>query len=267
MWTEITSSANKTYKYIKALGTRSHRDKYNQYVIEGLRLVEDAIKSSVTIDTIVVSEHFLQTQFDDSLIKERIKYFKISDQMFREIAHTETPQGIIAIVSVQEHSLEDILATDQKPFLIFCDSVQDPGNMGTIIRTADAAGASGVILSKGCVDIYNPKTVRSTMGSLFHIPVVKVEDTQAALVYLKEKGISIVAGYLSTEKYHFDVDYTKAVMLIIGNEANGISTEVINLSDELVKIPIVGEAESLNAGVASAVMMYEVVRQRIYKVQ
>lgn len=269
MFIEITSRANKYYKHIKSLGTRSYREKNKQFIIEGIRLLEDAIQSGAELQALVFSSSFMQNNenkslldFIDSNVGKDVKRYQMDDKMFKEISHTETPQGILAVVTMKRLTLEDVKAKNT-PFYIFCDAVQDPGNMGTIIRTADAAGVDAVILSKGCVDIYNPKTVRSTMGSLFHVPAVKIENSTDTLHMLKKKGLSVVSGHLSAAKQHFEVNMKKGVVLVVGNEANGVSDEVLKMSDEKVVIPIMGQAESLNAGIASGILMYEVVRQRI----
>ncbi|WP_094547452.1 TrmH family RNA methyltransferase [Petroclostridium xylanilyticum] len=267
MYIEITSTANKIFKHIKSLGSKSYREKYNEFVIEGARLIKDALQSSAPVNTIVINDSFLGQRDNSEILelisKSDIKIYKLNDRMFKDISHTETPQGILGVVSTKLYSIREIINKTNLSFYIFCDGVQDPGNMGTIIRTADAAGADAVILSKGCVDVYNPKTVRATMGSLFHLPIIKIEDTVEALLYFKQMGLCVISGYLSNSVYHFDVDMKKGVVIVVGNEANGISDEVIKLSDYLVKIPIIGQAESLNAGIASGILMYEVVRQRM----
>ncbi|MGE4282508.1 MAG: 23S rRNA (guanosine(2251)-2'-O)-methyltransferase RlmB [Clostridia bacterium] len=266
MFSEIISRSNKTFKHIKSLGSKSCREKNNEFIIEGVRLIKDAIDSSVDFKMIVINDSFLEEKQSkhilERLLDHNISVFKFSNQMFQEVSHTETPQGILGVVSIKTFYIDHITGSTNCPFYIFCDNVQDPGNMGTIIRTADAAGADAVILSKGCVDVYNPKTVRSTMGSLFHLPVIKVENTAQVLSSLKHKGISIISGHLSSDICHFEVNMKKGIMIVVGNEANGISEEVINLSDYFVKIPISGKAESLNVAIASAILMYEAVRQR-----
>ena len=287
MLINIVSTANKTFKHIKALGRKNYREKYKEFVIEGVRLLKEALQSHAPIKAVLVSESFLKNDqnraFLDKLLMDvnRHRYdnqdnhtthhppptthsiYTCNDRMFKEMTHTETPQGILAVAAVQSRSLKDI-TEDHRPFFVYCDAVQDPGNMGTIIRTADAAGADAVIVSGGCADIYNPKTVRSTMGSLFHLPVIKVEDSRAALSDLKERGLKVIAGHLcATAKNHFEVDMKRGLVLVIGNEANGVSKPIVELSDYIVKIPILGRAESLNAGIASGILMYEIVRQRM----
>lgn len=266
MWNEITGKANKTFKYVKSLGQKNYRDKNKTFLIEGYRLVNDALKSGARIHMVAVNDEFLKRHESNSVLdilaRRKVDIYKFPMQMFKEISYTENSQGIIAVVGMEPFTMTNLKMTEA-PFYVFCDNVQDPGNLGTIIRTADAAGVEAVLLSKGCVDIYNPKTVRSTMGALFHLPVIKIEDTLQTLSYLKEKKLNVISGYLDASKYHFDIDMRGGIVIVIGNEANGISDQVIQLSDYLVKIPIPGHAESLNAGIAAGIIMYEAVRQRI----
>lgn len=259
----ITSSSNKLIKEIKMLQKRKERWSKKCFFIEGTRAVEQCIKSDAGIKHIVYSRELLGDEMDKvlSLIDE-VSYetYEISDKLFKEISDTDNPQGILAVVNFDEFTLDDILKENN--FIIVLDRVQDPGNLGTIIRTADAFGANGIIVTNGCVDVYNPKTIRSTMGSIFQIPIVHMGETKEALESLKQENISIISSSLNTDKYSYDIDFKTSCAIVIGNEAKGISEEVLSLSDQLVKIPMVGEAESLNAAIASGVLMYEVLRQR-----
>ena len=142
------------------------------------------------------------------------------------------------------------------------DDVQDPGNLGTIIRTLDAAGIDSLILSKGCADVYNPKVVRSTMGAIFRVDTKYVDDLKSELLSLKEKGYNVITTSLKTNKYIYDIDFSKKTVIVIGNESNGVSKEIFDISDEMVKIPMLGKTESLNASVAAGVIIYECVRQK-----
>lgn len=259
----ITSSSNKLVKEIKLLQKRKERWSKKSFFIEGTRAVEQCIKSDANIEYIVYSTELLGENADTilSLINENsYEAYEISDKLFKEISDTDNPQGILAVVNFEKIELEDILKDGN--FIVVLDRVQDPGNLGTIIRTADAFGANAVILTSGCVDVYNPKTIRSTMGSIFQIPIVHMGETKEAIKALKEKNISIISASLNTDKYSYDIDFKTSCAVVIGNEARGISDEVLDLSDHLVKIPMSGKAESLNAAVASGVLMYEVLRQR-----
>ncbi len=267
---DITSCANRTFKQLKALARKSYRDKYGMFIIEGTRLVEHAMKTQADIIHIVISETFeedkngqLFLQHFNTLQKSKeIEVYKMSAPMFKEIANTDTPQGIAAVIRTKSISLEQV-QIPAEAFFVLCDELQDPGNLGTIIRTADAAGADAILLSKGCADVYNPKTVRASMGSLFSVPIIKVEDVAMVSRSLKQKGLQLVIGDITATRQHFEVDMKKSVVLVIGNEANGVSAPMIQLADEKVKIPVIGSAESLNASIAAGILMYEVVRQRM----
>ena len=169
---------------------------------------------------------------------------------------TENTQGIIGVVKFKQRTLEKNW-TDDNRFVLILDRIQDPGNMGTIIRTADAAGVDAIIALKGCVDIYNPKVIRSTMGSIFDMNVIHATQEEALRI-LKLKKFDIVSSYLDTNNYYNTVEYNHKTALVIGNEANGINEELVSKSDVLVKIPIYGKAESLNAAISSAILMYEI---------
>ncbi len=265
MFMDISSHHNKNIKHIKSLALKNNREKYNEFVIEGIRMVKEALQSNAKIKAVALSNSFYSNERNRAFInlcsQSYYKLFNIPDNLFAEISQTESPQGVLAVLSIKSHSLEDV-NFKHSPFIVYCDAIQDPGNMGTIVRTADAAGADAVILSKGCVDIYNPKSVRSTMGSLFHLPVIKSEDINQTFSFFKERELSIISGHLSDAEYHFEIDMRQGLVIVIGNEANGVSKQVVEMSNHLVKIPIVGHAESLNVGIASGILMYEVVRQR-----
>ncbi len=252
----ISSASNDFVKHIKKLqAKKSYRRETGSFVVEGLRLVKDGLSS---VHTVVVSE-----SFDASLIagltgKEIIT---VTDKVFKEISDTVNPQGVMGIAKMCSASEDDI--TDKNPFIIFCDAVADPGNMGTIIRTADAAGASAVVLGIGCVDLYNPKTVRSTMSSLFNVKLIETQHRIKTLENFKNKGIKILGTTPSGDKDIYAADFKGPVAVVIGNEANGICSEILDICDEKLKIPMLGSAESLNASVAAAVTMYEVLRQRL----
>jgi RNA methyltransferase, TrmH family len=261
----ITSNQNSHVKEVKSLKQKKNRDELKLYFIEGERFLEEAVKERANIEKIMVSESYFKNPSQRNLLKEieslRYEIFLVTDKLFNEISDTENPQGILAIVRMMEYDLERIY--NNNSFIIILDSIQDPGNLGTIIRTADAAGASGIIYSKGCVDLYNPKVLRGTMGSVFHLPIIYSDNLSETINILKEKNIKIYAAHLSAKVNYFDVDMQNQAAIIIGNEANGISDEIAKLSDTFIKIPMPGKSESLNASVAASLLMYEVVRQRM----
>ena len=252
----IESKDNALFKYTKKLKERKHRTKENKYIIEGFRLVQEAFKANCNIEYIIVNESGKE-KVEDYLSEymDNIKIYEMKNELFSQLSSTENTQGIVAIANIN-NSISDI----NGDFYLLCDKVQDPGNLGTIIRTAHAAGVNAVILTKGTVDIYNDKTIRSTMGSIFYVPIIQDEDL-SVVKDLKEKGFSIVATSLEGKNDFFDEDLTGKIVITVGNEGNGVSNEVYDISDKKVKIPMPGGAESLNVGVATSIILYERVRQ------
>lgn len=253
---EITSASNPRYKTIKSLALKKDRLKRREFTVEGIKSVHDAINAGADIDRIAVSDTFFKTSSFE--YPSDVHILKMSDQLFNKLCDTETPQGILAVIKMK--SLPDFIPDVSKDY-IYCDGVKDPGNLGTIIRTADAAGMGGVLLSPGCADPYNPKTVRSSMGSFFAIDIIKINGLEI-LKQFKAKNFSIIGGALTENTIDYrNADYTKPCVLIVGNEADGISDEVLELCTP-VKIPIIGKAESLNVSVAAGILLYEIVRNR-----
>lgn len=252
----IESKDNTIYKETKKLKERKNRNKQKKYLIEGFRLVEEALKAKANIETIFYIEDIEEKAINIiNKYNYKGKIFKLNKSLFLEICETENPQGLLAVVLMNNTN-----AVLNGEFYLLCDKVQDPGNLGTIIRTAHASGIDGVILTKGTVDIYNDKTIRSTMGSIFYVPIIQDENLNV-IRELKEKGFSIVATSLEGKNDFFDEDLTGRVVITVGNEGNGVSQEVYDISDKKVKIPMPGGAESLNVGVATSIILYERVRQ------
>lgn len=206
-----------------------------------------------------VSEEFETGDQWADLLKGR-RYELVSAKVFREMSDTQTPQGILAVVK-QRHSALSELVNGKNAHLLLLEDIQDPGNLGTMLRAGEGAGITGVVMSKGCVDIYNPKVIRSTMGSIYRVPFVYTEDFHGAIHEIK-KNCKVYAAHLKGEYYYDKGDYTGATAMIIGNEAKGIREETAALADTLIKIPMEGQVESLNAAVAASILMYEVYRQR-----
>ena len=252
---EITSSSNNKCKYVRSLSKKKTRDEMREYTVEGIKSVSDALLSGKEISALYVSFSFYDNE--SFSYPADIPLYKTVDSVFEKMCDTKAPQGILAVVKMGEDSFEP----DIEKAYIYCDCLNDPGNLGTIIRTADAAGFDGVLLSPGCVDAYSPKTVRASMGSFFNIKL-RTNVTKEELSEYKKKGFNLLGGALNENTIDYrSADMTKPTIIIIGNEANGISAEVLKLC-ECVKIPILGKAESLNAGVAAAILMYELLRQR-----
>ncbi|MBU0671861.1 MAG: RNA methyltransferase [Candidatus Margulisbacteria bacterium] len=238
------------------LEKRNARRKEGRFVVEGPHLVEEAVDQ---LDFVIYSE---QLPLVSKLADLGVDCYKVSKKQFAEVSDVETPQGILAVVKQRQFQLSDLF-NSVEPLIVFCVEVQDPGNLGTIIRTADAVGAAGVVLAKGTVDLYNSKVIRSTMGSLFHLPIVMVPDTVAAIEQLKKQLVRLIAADILGSDDYFDVDYIGKTAILVGNEGAGLPTNITDLCDQTVKIPMPGRAESLNVGVSTAVVLYEALRQRM----
>lgn len=253
---EITSLSNNKCKYIKALSQKKARQKYGEYVVEGIKSVCDAVKSTRTVTALYVSSSFHENETFE--YPADIPIYKAADEVFAKMCDTKTPQGILAVIKIENGNNFEL---NTRHDYVYCDHINDPGNLGTIIRSADAAGFGGVLLSPECADLYSPKTVRASMGSFFNIDVAADVDYNFLIEY-KRKGFSLFGGALAPDTVDYrTVDFSKPSIIIVGNEANGISEELLKICQK-VKIPILGGAESLNAGVAASILMYELVRQR-----
>ena len=256
----ISSKNNEIIKNIKKLKDKKYRE--NKYIVEGERIVEEAIQENVEISVIVIEETFYNNIEKQDLIKKAKKYntLIVTDKVFLDISDVKTPQGILAVINKNENKEIDKNA----PYIMALDNLQDPGNIGTIIRTLDSANIKQLIVSKGSVDAYSPKVVRSTMGAIFRVNVIEVENLVETMQNLKNSGFEVVSTSLETDKSIYDISYNKKVV-IIGNEANGVSKEILEMSDYKVKIPMLGKTESLNASVAASIMIYEYVRENLNK--
>ena len=261
----IESTKNAQIKALSSLIKKSKiRDEEGVYVVEGRRMFEEAPEAE--IKKIYVSAGFMERFGNEPSIKgklEKAEYEILSDSVYEYVSDTRTPQGLMCIMEQKEYSLDRVMSGD-KPFLLLVEDLQDPGNLGTMIRAGEGAGITGLVMTANTVDIYNPKTIRSTMGSVFRVPFCYVGDMKTALDLAGKKGITTYAAHLKGEAPYDKEDYSEGTAIIIGNEGKGISPETSKAADKLVKIPMKGEVESLNAAVAATVLMYEVARQRRY---
>lgn len=267
----ITSTSNARIKRLVTLKKkRKARDEEGVFLTEGIRMFREVPKG--WLKELYVSESFWEK--DGELVKEQVKrhgisFEVLSDRVYEYVSDTKTPQGVLCVIGQQrEMCPEDLLKPGQdgkQPFLMVLDNLQDPGNMGTIIRTAEGAGVTGVLMSRDCVDIYNPKTIRSTMGSIYRMPCCYTDDLQGMLGQMKETGIRTYAAHLAGNTYYDEEDYTTGCAFLIGNEGNGLREEIAKLADTYIKIPMEGEVESLNAAIAATVLMFEAGRQRRQK--
>lgn len=258
----ISSKENEVIKNIRKLKEKKYRDIENSYVIEGIKLIKEAIAENANIKQIIMCEDYTDNvELDKDTLFEIAKYnlIYVTRNIINLITDVKTPQGIIAVIE-KSNNIEQI--DYSQDIIVALDGVQDPGNLGTILRTADSANLKQIILSKNCADPYNPKVVRSTMGGIFRINIIEVEDLENSLKQMQKNNFKVMVTSLDTEKSVYDVDYSKKV-IVIGNEANGVSKEVQDMADEKVIIPMLGKTESLNASVAAGIMIYEYVRRKI----
>lgn len=263
----ITSSSNPTIKLIKSLYKKKDRWNKRLFIAEGIKIVDECIDSNWPIKYIIYTNKLFNIVGGSELfnkIQALPNVINVPDKLFHDISDVETPQGVLAVIPFEVQKLENI-DTEKKPFFLLLDRVQDPGNLGTIIRTADAFGIDGLIVTEGCVDVYNPKVVRATMGSIFRVSLYHHSSGEEIIRMLKEKGATVYSTSLEGKEFIHKADFKQFSLLIIGNEAKGVSSTLEGLADKLIKIPMVGKAESLNAAVASSIIMYEVLRQRFNK--
>ena len=252
----ISSKENNIIKEVKRLKEKKYRNE--KYIIEGHKMIDEAIQESVKIDIIIMTEEFANHNQKYVEKINNYKFILVTENVFKELTEVKTPQGILAVVYKKEQRKID----EKADYIMALDDVQDPGNIGTIIRTLDSANIKQLIVSRGTVDAYSPKVVRSTMGAIFRIQIIEVENLLETLKSLKQNGFELVSTSLQTDKNIYDIDYNKKIV-IIGNEANGVSKEIQDISSYKVKIPMLGKTESLNASVAASIMIYEYVREKI----
>ncbi len=267
----ITSASNGRIKWVVSLMEKARmRRKEQKYVVEGVRMVLEAPLEQ--IEEVYISETFCRrAQISgsqekacmDRLIKKQDAVMEVSDDVFKKISDTVTPQGILAVMHMQECPKQEMMSRSENPLLLLLENLQDPGNLGTILRTAEGAGVNGIILSRDCVDIYNPKVIRSTMGAVFRVPFCYVEDLPETMRELKAQEVTVYAAALDDKAGTYDAySYTAASAFVIGNEGNGLTAEAVAAAGQTCYIPMEGKVESLNASVAASVLMYEAYRQR-----
>jgi TrmH family RNA methyltransferase len=264
----LSSVQNDRVKQWASLLDKKYRDRSGQFLIEGVHLVLEALRGTADVMTIVYDtergippELKLERETNDSEATLGLEWVQASRSVMSKCTGTDTPPPVFAILS--KLSVDKEALYRKNGLVVVLDGVRDPGNAGTIIRSADAVGADVVILGKGCVDLYNPKTVRSTMGSLFHLPIIE-GDLKELLPQAKAKGIKLIGTSLQAKHTCYSYDWTQSTWLLMGSESEGLSPEVRELVDESVIIPMVGQAESLNVAMAATVLLYESLRQRAY---
>ena len=256
----ITSKDNEFVKHVKKLKEKKYREEYNEFIVEGIKMIQEAINEKAKIKQVIVCEDCKNSGgIPKDLLYEIAKYdcVYVSEKVFTQMTDVSNPQGVMAIIDKSGTGEAEI---DFKADLfLVLDNIQDPGNMGTILRTADSINLKQILVSKGTSDVYNPKVVRSTMGAIFRVKVIECETLEKTIKELKKHKINVYATDLKTDKSIYDVNYKKSA-IVIGNEANGVSNEVLEAADLRIKIPMLGKTESLNAAVATSIILYEAVR-------
>ena len=255
----ITSVSNPQMKRIKELLNKSkQRRKEKCFVAEGIRMVAET--PADRLERIYVSESFYRHPPELRGL-DLSKALIVDDQVFRQVSDTQTPQGVMTVLRKPSYEPEDILK-GKKPLIMVLEDLQDPGNAGTIFRTAEGAGVDGIFLTKTCVDITNPKVIRATMGSVYRMPFVYVEDVVSLKEMLRDRKIRFFAAHLQGKNAYHEEDYTGGTAFLIGNEGKGLTEEAAEAADCLIRIPMCGQVESLNAAMAAGILMYEAARQR-----
>ena len=264
----ITSSSNAQIKKVQQILKKAKtRREEGLFAVEGVKMFREA--PAERIEKVYVSESFSVKEECGEVLAEKgldgpggQKVEIVEDRVFKSLSDTVTPQGVLCLIRMQNRRLEGLLETKGNPLLMILEDLQDPGNLGTILRTGEGAGVTGVVMSSDCVDLYNPKTVRSTMGSVYRVPCRREDDMERFLHKMKEAGIRIYAAHLKGTADYDEEDYTGGSAFLIGNEGNGLKEETARMADTYIRIPMEGEVESLNAAIAATILMFEAGRQR-----
>jgi len=259
----ITSSANARVKQVVQWQTKAkERRKDKVFLAEGIKMYEEAPAESIR--EVYLSQDIEEKIKQNTLLWKKLNdtgYELVSPEVFTKMSDTQTPQGILTVLRQPEYDLPELLKCPN-PLFVVLENLQDPGNLGTIIRTGEGAGITGVIMSSQTVDIFNPKTIRATMGSIYRVPFVYVKSMEETMEGLHKAGIRTYAAHLQGETYYDTLSFREPTAFLIGNEGNGLTRETADMADSYLKIPMEGQVESLNAAVATALLMYEARRQR-----
>lgn len=267
----ITSLTNSKIKRLIQLKNKARlRNEEGVFIVEGSRMFLELPEEETA--ELYVTEAFLHFIKDKKRPTEQLKLFQdryevVSEAVFARISDTVTPQGVLAVVRQKKYAVEDLLSgqavrEQRAPLLLMIEDLQDPGNLGTMFRTAEAAGVSGIIMSRETVDIYNPKTVRSTMGSIFRVPFLYTDSMKEIIEDMRRRSIAVYAAALHHSLCYTEADYKKGCAILIGNEGKGLRQETVEAATQALSIPMQGKVESLNASVSAAVLLYEAARQR-----
>lgn len=256
----ITASGNSRVRYVQQLQKKAKlRREESVFLVEGPKMYEEL--PTEWIISVYVSESFFQEEQNRRLLN-RHEYEVVKDSVFADMCDTKTPQGILAVARQPAYQWEDLIPNNRPALLLILDTIQDPGNLGTMMRAGEGAGVTGILMNRDTVDMYNPKTIRATMGSLFRVPFLYTEHIEQDLRKLKRQGVRLYAAHLNGTASYDAFSYKESCGFLIGNEANGLSNKVADLADTYVRIPMKGKVESLNAAIASSILLYEAARQR-----
>jgi TrmH family RNA methyltransferase len=252
-------------KELLKLKTQKGRKTQGRFLIEGMRLCEEMANSNWEAESVLLTRSFQNSSSGKKLLQKferrNVKTLPVKPEIIKKLSDTITPQGIIAVVKIKKFSLNE-LWSESSNIILALDAIRDPGNVGTLIRTADAFGIDGVILSLDTVELYNPKVIRSTMGSIFHLPIFHEVDLEKTIPQLKRQNFKIYGTDVKEGKDLDKLEYSGKICLLIGNEAEGLNKNLLDLSDEIIRIPIFGRAESLNASVAGGILLYEITKRK-----
>lgn len=265
---KITSSKNEKIKKIVKLKDKNKRDKYSLFLIEGYREILRAIEANVEIESLFICPPFFLKDNEYKLIekiKEKKAYiYDCLEDVFKKISYRDRPDGLIAIAKQFNNDIENLkklIKNKKNPFLIVLEGIEKPGNLGTILRTSDAAGVDAVIVADPMTDIFNPNVVRASIGTLFTVPIF-VSSSEKIIKILKENKIDIISTTPSSKTFYTDVNLNKPIAIAFGTEQLGLSKIWMENSDTLIKIPMLGKVDSLNVAAATTILLYETVRQR-----
>ncbi|NMA50057.1 MAG: RNA methyltransferase [Tissierellia bacterium] len=258
---KITSANNPLIKEIKSLSRKKDRWIKKEYIIEGTKPIREAIIEEIKIINILYSQRLFEREEGEKLfneLKDKKNLIELEDSLFQNISSMENSQGVFALANFDALKLKDIKSS--KPY-IYLDEIQDPGNMGTIIRSSDAFDMGGIIIGKGCVDPFNPKVVRASMSSIFRVDLIFEDNIEIIFKTIKQLGRRILVASLDNSNDINDFVFKNDDIIVIGNEGRGVSKDIKKIADKAIKIPMRGLAESLNAGIASSIIMYELSSQ------
>lgn len=261
----ITSKENSAVKYLRSLSDPKQRKKEQAFLIEGVKMVEEALRSGTGVKMVVAAPSLVQ-HHGKIILKlaetRSVDILWISEKIMDAVAETKTPQPVMAVVQIKEHFENELFAHGSK-LVVICHQLQDPGNLGTIIRTAEAVGAAGAAITPNTVDPYNAKTVRASMGSILRVPVVRIADVSAFIMKCRQEGFQTIAMALEGGKTHFNLDLRKPTAVLVGQEGTGLPEDILDNVDHRVRIPMAEMIDSLNVATSAAVFLYEVMRQRM----